>query len=110
MVAATAASAIATATLKYLNDGGPTSAERRLEGDCIDEGCPGVVTWTTQPAGGALSIMHGTWRVSRTRVKAVQFPAPYSGPWQGLGLGSDNQVAFEVVDMSRPICRLSLTG
>lgn len=83
VVAAIAASAVATATLKYLNDGGPRSAERRLEGDCIDEGCPGVVTWTTQPAGGALSIMHATWRVSRTRVKAVQFPALYSASMAG---------------------------
>jgi hypothetical protein len=77
VVAAIAASAVATATLKYLNDGGPISAARRLEGDCIGDGCPVVITWTTQPAGGALSIMHATWRVSRTRVKAVQFPAPF---------------------------------
>jgi hypothetical protein len=75
VVAVIAASAVATATLKYLNDGGPRSAERRLEGDSIDEGCPGAITWTTQPAGGALSVMHATWRVSRTRVKAAFYSA-----------------------------------
>lgn len=98
VVAAIAASAVATATLKYLNEGGPRSAERRLEGDCIGEGCPRMVTWTTQPAGGALSVMHATWRVSRTRVKTVQLPALCSASMAGLSLGSDQQVALEVVD------------
>lgn len=66
VVAAIAASAVAIATLKYLKDGGPISAESRLEGDSVEEGCPGVVTWTTQPAGGMLSFMPATWRVSLT--------------------------------------------
>jgi hypothetical protein len=58
--ASTAFPATAMAALKYLKDGAPSKPalyRLALGDDSHDDGCPGVVTWTTQPAGGALSDM-----------------------------------------------------
>jgi hypothetical protein len=73
VVAAIAASAVAAATLKYLNDGGPIRLAKRFVGDGFAEGCPGVVTWTTQPAGGALSLIkrHGACPAPESRLFAT---------------------------------------
>jgi hypothetical protein len=52
--------ATAMAALKYLKDGAPSKPalyRLALDDGGIEDGCPGVVTWTTQPAGDALSDM-----------------------------------------------------
>jgi hypothetical protein len=59
LVASTAFSEAAIATLKYLKDGasGKVPARGLPVVDCVD--CAGIVTWTTQPVGATLPVMHG---------------------------------------------------
>ena len=76
-VASIALPAAAIATLKYLNDGAPSKPGpyRRAEGDTGRVGSAGMVTWTTKPAGCALSVMDGRWHCSRppsSSVRSVQ--------------------------------------
>jgi hypothetical protein len=58
-VASAALWASAIATLKYRKDGAPNLSgpvHRPVGTDGV--GSAGTVTWTTQPAGGALSVIH----------------------------------------------------
>ena len=68
-VAAMASLAEASATLKYWNEGAPGTGEPIHLAPTIVGASSGeaTVTWTTQPAGDALSIMHAVWGASDAR-------------------------------------------
>ena len=60
-VASTAISASAMATLKYCKDGAPKMAGpvHGVPSALVGVMGTGIVSWTTQPAGVVLSLMHG---------------------------------------------------
>ena len=60
-VAVTAISASAMATLKYCKDGAPKMAGpiHGVPSAFVGVMCAGIVSWTTQPAGIVLPVMHG---------------------------------------------------
>jgi hypothetical protein len=60
-VASTAISTSAMATLKYCKDGAPKMAGpiHGVPSALVGVMCTGIVSWTTQPAGDVLPLMHG---------------------------------------------------
>jgi hypothetical protein len=60
-VASTAVSTSAMATLKYCKDGAPKMAGpiHGVPSALVGVMCTGMVSWTTQPAGVVLPLMHG---------------------------------------------------